>query len=54
MPLRMVSDRNWALPTGAEDVAAAKAAVSIVQLANQQGWLDKLKDLFKTKHKVIL
>jgi hypothetical protein len=23
----MVSDRNWALPTGAEDVAAAKAAV---------------------------
>ena len=42
------------MPTGAEDVAAAKAAVAIVQLANQQGWLDKLRDLFQTKHKIIL
>lgn len=42
------------MPTTAEEIAAAKAALAIVQMAERQGWLDKLKDLFKEKHKVIV
>jgi energy-coupling factor transporter ATP-binding protein EcfA2 len=42
------------LPTAAEEIAAAKAAIAIVQLADKQGWLDKLKGIFKTKHKVLI
>ena len=42
------------LSTGAEEVAAAKAAIAILQMANQQGWLDKLKDLFRAKHRVLI
>ena len=41
------------MPTGAEDIAAARAALAIAQLADKQGWFDELRDIFKIKHKVL-
>lgn len=38
------------MPTGSEVVAVAK----VIQIAQQQGWLDKLRDFFKEKHPVLL
>lgn len=42
------------MPTGAEEIAAAKAALAIVQIAQKQGLLTKLQDLFKTKYPVLI
>jgi 50S ribosome-binding GTPase len=42
------------LPIGAEEIAAARAAAAIVQIAQKQGWLDRLWDLFRIKHPVIV
>ncbi len=42
------------MPTGAEEVAAAKAAVAIVQIAQKQGLLTKLRDAFRTKNKILV
>jgi len=42
------------MPTGAEEVAAAKAAVAIVDIAKEQGLLRRLRDVLRTKHYVLI
>src|SRR5215212_1337325 len=42
------------MPLGAEEIAAAKAAVAIVQIAQKQGWLDNLGNLFRRRHYILV
>src|SRR3712207_2411120 len=50
---RMMMER-LTMPTGAEEAAAAKVAVAILQMAQKQGLLDKLVDAFKKKHLIVV
>jgi energy-coupling factor transporter ATP-binding protein EcfA2 len=43
-----------ALGLGPEDLAALKAAQAILEIAQRQGWLDKLKDVFRSKHDILI
>ncbi|WP_239342471.1 GTPase domain-containing protein [Frankia sp. CiP3] len=40
--------------TGAEEIAAARAAVQVVQIAHKNGWGDRIRDSFKHKHHVLV
>ncbi len=42
------------MPLGPEDIAAIKAAQAILEIASKQGWLDRLKDVFRTKHEILV